>query len=167
MPTSTTSPIIEKPKKAPRIKGIFADGMALKSDTLNGHWVVLFFYPKDMTSGCTAEAAAFQDSVTAFKKLGSIIIGVSKDSPKRHLQFTEKLGLEFDLIADEAGELCEAFDVWKEKKLYGRNYMGIERSTFLVDPAGKLVAEWRKVKVPGHASEVLKVLTKLAKDYKN
>lgn len=166
MPAVTPNPIHEKPKKAPRIKGIFADGMALKSDTLSGHWVVLFFYPKDMTSGCTAEAAAFQESLRAFKKIGSIIIGVSKDSPKRHLQFTEKLGLEYDLIADEEGELCEAFEVWKEKKLYGKSYMGIERSTFLIDPSGKLVAEWRKVKVPGHAAEVLQTLTRLVKGSK-
>lgn len=153
--------VLAAPYKAPPIKGLLADGSRYRAADDKGGWIVLYFYPKDMTSGCTTEAQDFQASLPAFRQLGARVIGVSRDSCARHVQFLEKAGLTFALIADEEADLCEAFDVWKEKKLYGRSYMGVLRSTFLIDPKGRLVAAWRGVKVPGHVDTVLKTLRSL------
>jgi thioredoxin-dependent peroxiredoxin len=117
--------------------------------------VAIFFYPKDMTSGCTQEACDFRDAAAKFRKLGVAVYGVSKDSLKSHAKFIEKESLNFPLLSDESGRMVEAFGVWKEKSMYGRKYMGVERSTFLIGPTGKLERVWRKVKVPGHVDEVL------------
>ena len=128
--------------------------VALKA--LKGKKVILYFYPKDDTPGCTKEACGFRDNLPNFKKAKAVIIGISKDSTKSHDKFKAKYGLPFTLASDEDGKVSEAYGVWKEKNMYGRKYMGIERSTFLIDEQGKLQAEWRKVKVPGHVEEVLK-----------
>jgi len=122
---------------------------------LKGKKVVLYFYPKDMTSGCTVEAEAFRDAKAKFSRAGAVIVGASKDSVKRHDKFKEKHGLNFALVSDAEGSLCEDYGVWKKKSMYGRSYMGIERSTFLIDEKGRIGEIWRKVKVKDHADAVL------------
>jgi thioredoxin-dependent peroxiredoxin len=117
--------------------------------------VVLYFYPKDMTPGCTTEACDFRDQIQQFNELNAVILGVSPDPVDRHQKFVEKYGLPFLLLADTEHHLAEAFGVWKLKKNFGKEYMGIERSTFIIDKEGKLVKEWRKVKVAGHVEEAL------------
>ena len=126
-----------------------------------GRKLVIYFYPKDMTSGCTRESQDFRDLYGAFRKAGVDIVGVSRDSVKSHDKFTEKEKLPFPLLSDEDERLCKQFDVIHEKSLYGRKYLGIERSTFLLDGTGILRREWRKVKVPGHAEEVLEAAKSL------
>jgi peroxiredoxin Q/BCP len=125
-----------------------------------GRKLVIYFYPKDMTSGCTRESQDFRDLYGAFRKAGVDIVGVSRDSVKSHDKFTEKEKLPFPLLSDEDEKLCKLFDVIHEKSLYGRKYLGIERSTFLL-AGGVLRREWRKVKVPGHAEEVLEAAKSL------
>jgi len=120
-----------------------------------GKALVLYFYPKDDTSGCTAEAIAFNKLKADFAQAGAAIVGVSPDSAKSHEKFKAKHGLEIELGADEGKETAEAYGVWVEKSMYGRKYMGVERSTFLIGPNGKIAKVWRKVKVPGHAEETL------------
>ena len=122
---------------------------------LRGKRVVLYFYPKDSTPGCTTEAQDFRDLNRDFAKLGAVIVGASKDSVTRHDNFKAKKSLPFALLADTEGVLCDAYGVWVEKKLYGRTYMGIERATFLIDEKGVVREIWRKVKVKGHAEAVL------------
>jgi peroxiredoxin Q/BCP len=131
------------------------------SKKLSGKPYILYFYPKDDTSGCTAEACGFRDALPAFGKLGVTVIGVSKDSLASHEKFAKKYQLTFPLISDETGKLCAAYGVWVEKSMYGRKYMGIERSTFLIDGKGKLRASWRKVSVPGHIEEVKQAVSQL------
>ena len=126
-----------------------------------GRKLVIYFYPKDMTSGCTRESQDFRDLYGAFRKAGVDIVGVSRDSVKSHDKFTEKEKLPFPLLSDEDERLCKQFDVIHEKSLYGRKYLGVERSTFLLDGTGILRREWRKVKVPGHAEEVLEAAKSL------
>jgi thioredoxin-dependent peroxiredoxin len=134
-----------------------ADGGAEVSlKDLKGKTVVLYFYPKDDTSGCTAEACAFRDALPDFSKVDAEIVGISRDPVKSHDKFKAKYDLPFPLASDEDGKVCEAYGTWVEKSMYGRKYMGIERSTFLVDGKGVIRNVWRKVKVPGHADEVLK-----------
>ncbi|MEM1384096.1 MAG: thioredoxin-dependent thiol peroxidase [Pseudomonadota bacterium] len=120
-----------------------------------GKTVVLYFYPKDDTSGCTKEAVGFSEDIEAFAAAGAAVIGVSKDPVKKHDKFIAKHGLKVRLLSDEESDLCERFGVWVEKSMYGKKYMGIERSTFLIDGSGVLRQEWRKVKVPGHVEAVL------------
>jgi peroxiredoxin Q/BCP len=117
--------------------------------------VVLFFYPRDDTSGCTKEAIAFTGLAGAFEALGVTVLGISKDSIAKHDKFRDKHDLGVALLSDEAGDVCEQYGVWKEKSMYGRKFFGIERSTFLIDGEGKIARIWPKVKVPGHAEEVL------------
>jgi peroxiredoxin Q/BCP len=117
--------------------------------------VVLFFYPKDNTSGCTKEAIGFSQLKPEFDALGVQVFGISKDSVKSHARFREKQALTIGLLSDEHGTACEDYGTWQEKKMYGRAFMGIVRSTFLIDRTGQIVAEWRKVKVDGHAQAVL------------
>ncbi len=124
--------------------------------SLKGRKVVLYFYPKDDTSGCTKEACGFRDAMPDFSKVDAEILGVSKDSVKSHDKFKAKYDLPFSLVSDEDGSICEKYGVWVEKSMYGRKYMGIERSTFLIDEQGVIQGAWRKVKVPGHVEEVLK-----------
>lgn len=121
---------------------------------LQGKKVVLYFYPKDDTSGCTKEACAFRDSLPDFTGVDAVVIGVSKDSVASHDKFKKKYGLTFPIASDASG-VCEAYGVWVEKSMYGKKYMGIERTTFLIDATGKIAKVWNKVKVDGHAAEVL------------
>ncbi|MDH4413267.1 MAG: thioredoxin-dependent thiol peroxidase [Rhizobium sp.] len=121
-----------------------------------GKPVILYFYPKDDTSGCTAEAVDFSGLTAEFEKLGATVIGVSPDSVKSHDKFAAKHNLSVVLAADEEHKALEAYGVWREKSMYGKTYMGVERSTFLIDKSGKIADVWRKVKVPGHAEAVLK-----------
>ena len=120
-----------------------------------GHPVVLYFYPKDNTPGCTTEGANFRDLHKAFAKLGAVVVGCSRDSVKSHEDFKAKMEFPFDLVSDADEALCRQFDVIKMKNMYGKQVRGIERSTFVIDGAGKLAREWRGVKVAGHAQEVL------------
>ena len=122
---------------------------------LKGKSVVLYFYPKDDTSGCTAEAIAFSKDSKAFKAAGAVVVGVSKDSPASHDKFKAKYDLSVTLVADEETKTAEAYGVWVEKSMYGRRYMGMERATFLIDGKGIIRHIWRKVKVPGHSADVL------------
>ncbi|WP_280770127.1 thioredoxin-dependent thiol peroxidase [Salipaludibacillus daqingensis] len=123
-----------------------------------GKYVVLYFYPKDMTPGCTTEACDFRDNYESFKELDAVIVGVSPDPVSKHEKFIDKHDLPFELLADEDHELAEEFGVWKLKKNFGKEYMGIERSTFVLDKEGKLMNEWRKVRVKGHVEEALEYL---------
>lgn len=134
-------------------------GGTLSLSSLRGKTVVLYFYPKDMTSGCTTEAENFRDLHDQFTAANAVILGVSKDSLKKHDQFVAKHALPFHLLSDEeTGALCEAFGVWVEKSMYGRTYFGIERATFLINADGVITHQWRKVKVAGHAAAVLKAV---------
>lgn len=126
-----------------------------KSSSAKGKNLVVYFYPRDNTAGCTSEAQGFRDSYAAFKKANTEIVGISTDSLTSHEKFKAKHGLPFALLSDEEKAACRLFDVYKEKTLYGKKYMGVERSTFLIDAKGLLRREWRKVKVPGHVAEVL------------
>jgi len=123
-----------------------------------GHWLVLYFYPKDSTPGCTTEGIDFNALLPEFKRAGAVVMGVSRDSVKSHDNFCAKQGFRFPLVSDADEALCSAFDVIKMKNMYGKQVRGIERSTFLVSPDGTLVQEWRKVKVAGHADAVLDAL---------
>lgn len=131
-----------------------AGGNVTLSD-LAGKPVIVYFYPKDDTSGCTKEAIAFSEHKDAFSALGATIIGISPDSPAKHDKFKAKYDLTIMLAADEEKTVAEAYGVWVEKSMYGKKYMGVERSTFLVDGAGSIAKAWRKVKVPGHVEQVL------------
>ena len=139
----------------PDVTLIGMDGAAVSPADFRGQKLVLYFYPKDDTSGCTREAQDFTALAGEFEKSGTWILGVSKDSPERHAKFTAKYGLKVKLATDPDGGVCEAFGVWGEKSLYGRKYMGIDRATFLIDRDGTVARIWRKVKVPGHAEDVL------------
>lgn len=142
-------------KKVPAFACVATGSRKWKSSDAAGKKLVVYFYPKDNTPGCTKEGEAFRDLYPSFKKAGTVIVGVSPDSLASHEKFKAKMRFPFDLLADEDRKLCELFDVYKEKSLYGRKYMGVERSTFLIDERGVLRHEWRKVKVSGHADEVL------------
>lgn len=137
------------------------NGQTVKLDDFKGQNVILYFYPKDDTPGCTKEACAFKEAMPEFETLNAAVIGISKDSPAKHDKFVEKYDLNFPLASDENGEICEAYGVWREKSMYGRTYWGIERSTFLIDEHGRLNRIWRKVKVPGHVDSVKEALENL------
>ncbi len=126
--------------------------------SLQAHYTVIYFYPKDSTPGCTTEGREFNERLSEFKALNTVIYGASMDSIKRHHNFKKKQGFEFELISDPDGHFCKQFNVYQLKKNFGIEYMGIVRSTFLFDPQGELIHEWRKVKVKGHAQEVLETL---------
>ena len=147
--------------KAPAFNLPTDGGGKLAMKDLKGKNVILYFYPKDDTSGCTKEAIAFGEARAEIEKLDGVVIGVSRDSVARHDKFKAKYDLPFTLVSDEDTTLCEAYGVWVEKSMYGRKYMGIERATFLIDKAGKAREVWHKVKVPGHADTVLQALKSL------
>ena len=137
------------------------DGGPLRLRNFVGAPFVLYFYPKDDTTGCTREAQEFSARLETFKEAGAVLLGVSKDSPARHRKFIEKYDLTVPLASDEEGVVFEAFGTWIEKSMYGRKYMGIDRSTFLFDAEGRLVRAWRKVRVPGHVEDVLEAVRTL------
>ena len=130
-------------------------GLTFSPSSAKDKKLVLYFYPKDMTPGCTAESGEFRDHINAFTKANTFVVGVSRDSLKSHDNFRSKLGLPFELVADTEEKLCQIFGVMKMKNMYGKQVRGVERSTFLFDSSGKLVKEWRGLKVPGHVTEVL------------
>jgi peroxiredoxin Q/BCP len=147
---------ISEGDKAPTFT-LEADGESvINLKNFRGKTVVLYFYPKDSTPGCTKEACDFRDHIQAFTKRNITIIGVSKDSIKRHDNFKAKYELPFTLVSDNDNKVCEMYGTWVEKSMYGKKYMGIERSTFLIGPEGIILKVWRKVKVPGHVENVLK-----------
>ena len=141
--------------KAPDFKLPSSTGSDVSLKSCRGRSVVLYFYPKDDTTGCTKEAIAFTQLTKQFQKHNAIILGVSKDDIKSHDKFIAKHALKIDLLSDIDGSLCKAYGVWVEKNMYGRKYMGIERSTFLIGPKGRVKEVWRKVRVGGHADQVL------------
>lgn len=150
-------------KKAPDFDLPSDQGGSIKLSKLKGKTVVVYFYPKDDTSGCTAEAKDFSCMIDKFKKAGAEVVGISPDSAASKAKFRKKYDLTVHLAADEEKAAAEAYGVWVEKSMYGKKYMGVERSTFLIDTAGKVVQSWRKVKVPGHAEEVLAAVKALSK----
>ncbi|EDW19940.1 thioredoxin-dependent thiol peroxidase [Bacillus pumilus] len=149
---------IEVGQQVPEIELTGDNGEKVKLSDFKGKHIVLYFYPKDMTPGCTTEACDFRDRHQSFAELDAVIIGVSPDSQDKHQKFKEKHDLPFLLLVDDEQKLSEAFGVWKLKKNFGKEYMGIERSTFLINKEGTLVKEWRKVKVKDHVEEALEEL---------
>ncbi len=150
--------MLEVGKKAPDFSLLNQDEKKISLKDFIGQKVVLYFYPKDDTSGCTKEACSFSDDLPKFSKVDAVILGVSPDSVKSHKKFSEKYKLKFDLLADEEKLILEKYGVWKEKSMYGRKYMGVERTTFLIDEKGKIKKIFNKVKVDGHNKEVLEAL---------
>ncbi len=147
--------MLKEGDKAPEVKLDLPDGSATSVTEQAGKILVLYFYPKDDTPGCTTEAQSFTALADDFARAGATIIGVSKDSAARHKKFIDKYGLKIALASDNDGAVCEAFGTWIEKSLYGRQYMGIDRATFLIGRDGRIAKIWRKVKVKGHAEAVL------------
>jgi peroxiredoxin Q/BCP len=154
-------PQIKTGNKVPDFSLPTTGGGTWKLQDAAGRKLVVYFYPRDLTSGCTREAQDFRDLYAAFRRAGAEVVGVSRDSVASHDKFTAKESLPFPLLADTDERVCRMFDVIKPKSLYGRKYLGVERSTFLLDGAGKLRQEWRKVKVPGHAEAVLEAARSL------
>lgn len=149
--------------KAPNFKLPATGEQTLDLADFAGSPVVLYFYPKDDTPGCTTESCDFRDNIAQFKSVGAKVIGISRDSVKSHEKFAKKFDLNFPLVSDEDGKVCEAYGTWVEKSMYGRKYMGIDRSTFLIDGAGRIAAIWRKVKVSDHVAEVIEAVKALDK----
>ena len=148
-------------KKAPEFCLPNQDGVEICLRDLKGKWVILYFYPKDNTPGCTTEAKEFSELIDEFEKLGAVVIGVSPDSPKKHCNFIEKHNLKVTLLSDEEKKVLKEYGAWGKKKNYGREYEGVIRSTFIIDPEGNIVKEFRNVRAKGHAAKVLEELKKL------
>jgi peroxiredoxin Q/BCP len=144
--------------KAPDFSLIADDGKKVSLNDLEGKKVILYFYPKDDTSGCTAEACSFRDNIKIIEKKNAVVIGVSKDNTKSHQKFKKKYELPFTLLSDENLDMLKDYGVWKEKSMYGRKYMGIERTTFIIDEKGMIQNIFKKVKVDDHTNEVLELL---------
>jgi peroxiredoxin Q/BCP len=144
--------------KAPDFKLPTDNDGEISLSQFKGQKVVLYFYPKDDTPGCTKESCSFNENLSAFNKMNAQVIGLSKCSVKKHNKFKEKYGLKFPLASDENSDVCEQYGTWVEKSMYGKKYMGIDRSTFLIDENGKIAHIWRKVKVPGHIEDVMDVM---------
>ena len=155
------SALPEEGKKAPAFSLPADDGSTVTLKSLAGKKAVLYFYPKDDTPGCTTEGIAFSALKKKFDAAGTVVLGVSKDSIEKHCKFRDKHSLGVVLVSDEESGLCEAYGVWAEKNMYGKTYMGIERTTFLIRPDGKIAQIWRKVKVPGHVEAVLEAARSL------
>jgi len=152
---------VEPGQRAPAFTLVSDEESKVRLADLKGRPVVLYFYPKDDTPGCTREACAFRDRQAALKKLGAVVLGVSTDSIESHEKFRDKYGLNFPLLADEDHAVAEKYGAWREKNLYGKKSMGIQRSTFLIDSDGKVARVWRRVNVDGHDQEVLEALAEI------
>jgi len=155
------SKTVELDKKLPSFSAAVTGGGSWKLSDGAGKKLVLYFYPKDNTPGCTQEGVGFGELYPQFKKANTLIFGVSPDPLASHEKFKQKMSFPFELLSDEDKSLCELFGVWKEKSMYGRKFMGVERSTFLIDEKGVLKREWRKIRVPGHAAAVLEAAKSL------
>jgi peroxiredoxin Q/BCP len=153
--------MLEKGTKAPEFSLPDQTGTKHSLADYKGKWVILYFYPKDMTPGCTTEACNFRDEFPAFENFNAVILGISKDSVARHQKFAAKYDLPFTLLSDEHGDVCESYGVWQEKSMYGKTYMGINRSTYIIDPEGKIAHVYPKVKVKEHAAELLAALNEM------
>jgi peroxiredoxin Q/BCP len=149
--------MINEGDKAPKLTVTASDGSSVDLAS-PGAPLVLYFYPKDDTSGCTREAQDFTELAADFAAAGARVVGISRDPMKKHAKFIDKYALKLPLVSDEDGSVSDAFGTWVEKSMYGRKYMGMERATFLIGKDGRIVRAWRKVKVPGHAAEVLKAV---------
>lgn len=147
--------------KVPDLKLPSSSGKDVSLTDYKGKKIVLYFYPKDDTPGCTTEACDFRDNLKTYAELNAVVIGISKDPLSSHEKFIKKYGLPFELISDTEGKLLEAFGVWKEKSMYGKTFLGVERSTFLIDENGKIAKEWRKVSVSNHVADVLEGIKSL------
>ncbi len=152
--------------KAPNFSLTSDDGKKVSLGDFKGKYLVLYFYPKDLTSGCTTQACDFRDNLAGLKKLSASVVGVSKDPVEQHQKFRDKYDLNFPLLADDAGKACEAYGVWKEKSMYGRKYMGIERTTFIIGPDSKILKIFPKVKVKDHAKAVSEAIAAAKKNSK-
>jgi peroxiredoxin Q/BCP len=147
--------MLEVNDKAPDFSVPDQNGNNISLNNFKGKWIILYFYPKDMTPGCTTEACNFRDEYSVFQKKGIVVLGVSKDSVDRHKKFESKYELPFPLLSDENGTICEDFGVWQEKSMYGKKYMGIVRATFIINPEGIIAKVYPKVKVKEHVAEIL------------
>ncbi|WP_456452681.1 thioredoxin-dependent thiol peroxidase [Hydrogenimonas sp.] len=156
--------MVEVGQKAPEFCLPNQDEVEICLRDLKGKWVVLYFYPKDLTPGCTTEACDFTEAMPDFEELDAVILGVSPDSPEKHRKFIEKKGLKITLLSDENKEVLKAYGAWGLKKMYGREFEGVIRSTFLIDPEGKVAAVWPKVRVKGHVEAVKQKLEELKMD---
>lgn len=152
---------LEVGAKAPAFTLVTDQGTKAKLSDFKGSPVVLYFYPKDDTPGCTKEACAFRDASKELKKLGAVVLGVSPDSSESHAKFRDKYSLNFTLLADPDHSLAEAYGAWREKNMYGKKSMGVQRSTYLIDASGKIAKVWKKVSVDGHDAQVLEALREL------
>jgi len=152
---------LENGKKAPAFKAEIQDGTTISLKDYLGEWVVLYFYPKDNTSGCTAEACDFRDNMANLTKKNAVVLGASPDSSKSHMNFISKYELNFNLIVDKDKKLCEKYDIMGEKSMYGRKYMGVIRTTYIIDPKGKIRSVFSPVKVKGHVEKVIETLEEL------
>jgi peroxiredoxin Q/BCP len=153
--------MLEIGKSIPQFSLPDQDGKIHNIKDYKGKWVIIYFYPKDLTPGCTTEACNFQEALPDFNSIDAVIFGISKDSVKQHKKFANKYNLQFSLLSDENSDVCEQFGVWQKKSMYGKEYMGIARSTFIVNPAGKIVKVYPKVNVKEHHSEILNDLKEL------
>jgi peroxiredoxin Q/BCP len=152
---------IEPGQRAPSFKLTADDGTQVRLEDLRGQPVVLYFYPKDDTPGCTREACAFRDRQAELKKLGARVLGVSPDAVESHARFRDKFQLNFPLLADTGHEVAEKYGAWREKNMYGKKSMGVQRSTYLIDAEGRVAHVWKRVSVDGHDEQVLEALAKL------
>ena len=155
--------MLEAGNKAPRFSLPDQDNNIVNLSDLAGKWVVLYFYPKALTPGCTTETCNFQESLPDFKNVDAVILGMSKDSVNKQKKFADKYKVDFQLLSDENSDICEQYRVWQKKSMYGKEYMGIARTTFLIDPQGNVVKIYPKVKVKDHHTEVLADLNELRK----
>jgi len=153
--------MLEVGTKAPDFTLPDQKGTEHKLSDYKGKWIILYFYPKDMTPGCTQEACNFRDEFSEFKKLNTVILGVSKDNISRHQKFAEKYELPFTLLSDEKGTVCEDYGIWQEKSMYGKKFMGIVRATYIINPDGEIAKVYPKVKVKDHDAELLEDLKSL------
>jgi peroxiredoxin Q/BCP len=153
--------MIEVGKKAPAFTLPDQDGNKVRLSELAGQWVVLYFYPKDDTPGCTTEACEFTDSIADFEGMDAVVLGCSPDSPESHRKFIAKHDLNLTLLSDESRKVMEKYDAWGEKKLYGKTVVGVKRSTVIIDPQGEVAHHWRSVRASGHAAKVAEKIAEL------
>ena len=161
MTTTNESSLVPEGKAAPAFHLADQTGTKHRLSAYKGQWVVVFFYPKDNTPGCTKEACGFRDAEAQLQDLGAVVLGISPDAVKSKEKFASKFDLNFPILADEEKATCEKYGVWQEKKNYGRTYMGVIRTTYLIDPTGKVAKRWDKVRVAGHVDAVLQTLAEL------